>query len=355
MTTTTSRLDSVDALRGLTVAAMLLVNDAGDWDHVFPWAEHASWHGCTPPDYIFPFFLVIVGVSIALALGPRVEQGQTAGLARGVVLRGARILLLGLALHLFAMWLIPGREFRPMGVLQRIGFCFALCGLVFIYLRAAWQWLLIGLLLVGYGLLLFAGGSFAPHLNIVDRVDNAVLGTYAYSFDLRTGLGQEPEGILSTLGALATTLLGVRAGVWLRARDQRALLIGGAVLMAAGAALNFVLPWNKQLWTPSFVLWTGGAAFLLLVAAHRLVDLRGWPAVGRSMGINAIVVYAGSWVATCLLEGTGAMKAIYGTVFVPLTPALGPNGASLAFAIAFTGIGWALMAWFARRGWRFSI
>ena len=353
---TPSRLDSVDALRGLTVAAMLLVNNAGDWGHVFHWMEHATWHGCTPADFIFPFFLVIVGVSIALALGPRLDQGaDRLALARGVVLRGVRIVLLGLALHLIATWLLPGREFRPMGVLQRIGICFALAGLVFVYLRAAWQWALLAVLLVGYSLLLFLGGGFEPHLNIADRVDNAVLGTYAYSFDLRTGLGQEPEGILSTLGALASTLLGVRAGVWLRARDVRTLLQAGAVLLLLGAATNLVMPWNKQLWTPSFVLWTSGAAFVLLAAAHRLVDLRGWPAVGRSMGINAIVVYAGSWVATCVLEATGAMAAIYGTVFTPLVPWIGPAGASLAFAVAFTACGWALMAWFARKGWRFSI
>ena len=356
MQTPSLRLDSVDALRGLTVAAMLLVNNAGDWGHVFDWLEHAAWHGCTPPDYIFPFFLVIVGVSIALALAPRLERGDARGpLAQGVLLRGARIVLLGLALHLIAMWLIPGREFRPMGVLQRIGICFALAGLAFVYLRAAWQWALIAGLLVGYSLLLFLGGGFGPHLNIADRVDNAVLGAYAYSFDVRTGLGQEPEGIVSTLGALASTLLGVRAGVWLRARNMRALLLAGGALLLAGALANLVMPWNKQLWTPSFVLWTSGACVVLLVAAHRLVDLRGWRPIGRSMGINAIVVYAGAWVATCVLEATGAMAAVYGAVFTPLVPWIGPAGASLAFAVAFTACGWGLMAWFARRGWRFSI
>ncbi|MBV8124384.1 MAG: DUF1624 domain-containing protein, partial [Paucibacter sp.] len=116
------RLASVDALRGITVAAMLLVNDPGDWGHVFAPLEHASWHGCTPTDLIFPFFLFIVGVSIVLSLGPRLDGGAAPGpLVQGVLRRAARILALGLVLHVLAWWLMHKPEFRPMGVLQRIG------------------------------------------------------------------------------------------------------------------------------------------------------------------------------------------------------------------------------------------
>lgn len=355
-TVRSSRLESVDALRGITVAAMLVVNDAGDWDHVFRWLEHASWHGCTLPDYIFPFFMVIVGVSITLALGPRLARGvATPVLARSVVLRGLRIILLGLALHAFASGVLPGREMRVMGVLQRIGICFGAAGLVVVYFRAAWQWGLMVALLVAYGVLLWAGGPMEPHLNIVDRVDTSVLGPYAYVFDAQTGRGQDPEGLLSTLGALASTLLGVRAGVWLQSGHLRKLFALGCGLLAAGSLGTLVMPLNKQLWTPTFVLWTGGAAVLLLSAASWLVDRRGWPVLFRSMGLNAIVVYAGAWVATCLLEGTGAMPLVYRSLFVPLVPTLGLQGASLAFALVFTAAGWGLMGWFERKGWRFSI
>lgn len=354
--TRTSRLDSVDALRGLTVAAMLVVNDAGDWNHVFPWLEHAAWHGCSPADYIFPMFLVIVGVSIALALGPQLAQGVAKPLlARPVVLRGLRIVLLGLALHALAAWWLPGREMRLMGVLQRIGICFALAGLALIYLRAAGQSLLVGLLLLVYTGLLLAGGPLEPHLNIADRFDTAVLGKYAYVFDAASGLAQEPEGLLSSLGALASTLLGVQAGVLLRAGRLPALLAMGGVLLVVGALGSLAMPLNKQLWTSSFVLWTSGVAVVLLAVAHWGVDRRGWPALGRSMGINAIVVYAGSWVATCALEGSGAMAPLYAALFAPLAVWIGPQGASLAFALAFTAVGWCLMVWFARKGWKISI
>src|SRR5690242_11692643 len=121
------RFASVDALRGLTVAAMLLVNDPGDWGHVYWPLEHAQWHGCTPTDLIFPFFLFIVGVSIALAFGPKLERGDArAPLLRGAWLRALRILALGLAINLFAAWLMPGAHLRLPGVLQRIALCFAL-------------------------------------------------------------------------------------------------------------------------------------------------------------------------------------------------------------------------------------
>ena len=350
------RVHSVDALRGLTVGAMLVVNDAGNWDHVFPWLEHVAWHGCGLADYIFPFFLSIVGVSLALALSPELARGVSAGeLARPVLLRGLRIVLLGLALHAFAWWVIPGRGMRPMGVLQRIGICYALAGMAVVYLRATWQWLLCAVLLLGHGGLLCLGGSMEPHLNLADRLDTWLLGSHAYVFDAASGHAQEPEGLLSTLGALASTLLGVRAGAWLLAGQRGRLWAMGALLLVLGVAGAVPIPMNKQLWTPTFVLWTSGAAFWLLALAHILVDRHGWPALGRSMGINAIVVYAGAWVAACLLAGTGTQTVLYTQLFLPLRPWLGEDGCSLAFALAFTAAGWGLMVWFARKGWRVSI
>ena len=116
------RFDSVDALRGMTVAAMLLVNNPGDWGHVYAPLLHSEWHGCTPTDLVFPFFLFIVGVSIALGIVPRVEAGaDTAALRRNVLLRAAKIIGLGVMLHVLAFLLLDMAWFRPWGVLQRIG------------------------------------------------------------------------------------------------------------------------------------------------------------------------------------------------------------------------------------------
>jgi len=338
------RLASVDALRGLSVAAMLLVNNPGDWGHVFAPLQHASWHGCTPTDLIFPFFLFIVGVSLALALSPRIEAGEPPQrLLRGVLLRAGRILLLGLALHALAWWLMDKPQFRLMGVLQRIALCFAFAGLLACCLRS-WkaQAALLAALLLGYGWLLLGGGELDKAGNIASRWDGRLLGRFAYEWDAASGRGHDPEGLLSTLGALASTVLGLLAGQLLRhgALRQLALLAAGALLL--GWLGNSWLPWNKQLWTPSFVLWTGGWACLALALAHQLIDRLGWPALGRSFGVNAIAAYAGAWMCTVLLEGLGLMRPLYAGGFGWLQQAAGPTVASLGFALVFVAV-WALI------------
>ncbi len=171
------RYASVDALRGLTVAAMLLVNNPGSWGHVFAPLLHSEWNGCTPTDLVFPFFLFIVGVSIALGVVPRVEAGAAHGpLRRALLVRAVRIVGLGLVLHVLAWRWLALPPFRPWGVLQRIGLCFALAGLVAISLSPKRQWTLLVLLLAGYGGMLVAGGTLAPWHNLASRIDTALLG-----------------------------------------------------------------------------------------------------------------------------------------------------------------------------------
>jgi len=352
------RINAIDAIRGLTVAAMLLVNDAGDWSHIYPWLEHAQWHGCTPADFIFPVFMLIVGVSISLAMGRQLDAGAaTAPLARAVLLRGARIVLLGVALNVVSMLSMDGHGFRLLGVLQRTGICFAAAGLLAIYLRGARaQWAALGALLLGYWALLLAGGSLEPALNLADRIDTALLGKLSYQYDAASSLAHEPEGLLSTLPSLGTVILGLRAGEWLRRGRTGALAIAGAAAMLLGGLWSLALPLNKQLWTPSFVLWTGGFGMLAIALAHRLIDGRGWPALGRAMGINAIAVYAGAWIATCLLSYSGVMGPLYQHLFrTPLTPLIGQEGASATFAAAFTAMFWLAAACAGRRGWRVTI
>lgn len=337
---------------------MLVVNDAGDWSHVYPWLEHAPWHGCAPADLIFPFFLLIVGVSLSLALGPKLDAGADRRLLASALLwRGARIVALGLALHAAAWWLIDGRGFRVPGVLQRIGICFAIAGLLALWLRKAWlQWAALMGLLLGHGALLALGGPLTPGDNLADRIDTALFGRFAYEFDAASGRAHDPEGLLGTLGALATVMLGLRAGAWLRAGQWQRVALAGVAALVVGAAWATVLPFNKQLWTPSFVLWTGGLGLLALALAHGLVDRLGAPAFGRSMGMNAIAAYAGAWLASCALAGSGLMAPLYATVFSePLVPRFGAEFASLAFALVFTATWWALMAVFERRGWRITI
>jgi len=348
-----ARLASVDALRGLTVAAMLLVNNPGDWGHVYAPLLHAQWHGCTPTDLIFPFFLFIVGVSIALAVAPRVDAGaDRATLTRAVLWRALKIVAIGLLLHALAWWWLDRDHFRPWGVLQRIGLCFGIAGLLAIHLRARAQVVLIAILLIGYAALLAAGGSHARWDDLASRIDTALFGPLLYQFDPASGRGHDPEGSVSTLGALATTLIGLRAGDWLRQARSGRLLIAGIALLAAGALWSRWLPINKSLWTSSYVLWTAGWAMLALWLSHRLIDARGWPALGRRFGVNAIAVYAGSAVMVYALAGLGWAGPIYEQGFAGwMAPRWGPYLPSLAYALAFVAVWWAVAWWMDRRRW----
>ena len=345
-----NRMQSVDALRGLTVAAMLLVNNPGDWGNVYAPLQHAAWHGMTPTDLIFPLFLFIVGVSLSLSLGPRVESDHDrAALRRAVLARALRIIVLGLVLHAAAHWAMDTRVFRPFGVLQRIGLCFAAAGLLVIDARVRTQWGVIAAILLGYWALLLIGGSLAKEGNLASRLDAALLGRFAYEFDAATGLGHEPEGLLSTLPALATTLLGLRAGDWLRRGQPTWLWRAGLAALLAGGLWSLVLPINKQLWTSSYVLWTGGWALLALWLAHLLIDRRGMPAVGRSLGVNAIAVYAGSWLMVCALAALGWAGPLYRQGFAWLAPIAGPGFPSLAYAMSFVALWWLFAAALDRR------
>lgn len=345
------RYASVDALRGITVAAMLLVNNPGSWGSVFAPLLHSEWHGCTPTDLVFPFFLVIVGVSIALGVVPRVERGvDRSELSRTVLIRALRILGLGLLLHFLAWWWLDLPHYRPWGVLQRIGLCFAAAGMVAIWLRPRAQWLCLLVLLGGYAGLLALGGSLEPWLNLSSRVDTALLGPLLYQYDPATGLGHDPEGLLSTLGALASTVIGLQAGALLRNGRPVRLLAGAGVLLAAGALWSYWLPFNKNLWTPSYVLWTGGWAFVALWLAHLLIDQKQWPAFGRRFGVNAITAYAGSSAMVLALMASGAWGWLYGHLFDRwITPLAGAQMASLTMALAFVALWWLPMAWMDRR------
>jgi predicted acyltransferase len=338
-----ARLASVDALRGLAVAAMIVVNTPGDWGHVYAPLLHSEWHGFTPTDLVFPLFLFIVGVSIALAPQAR---------PRSILWRALRIVALGLVLNAIAWWLMDTRAFRPWGVLQRIGVCYAAAGLLAISTRPRAQWITIAGLLLGYWALMALGGSFERAGNVASRLDTAMLGPLAYEYDLATGLGHDPEGLLSTFPAIATTLLGVRAGDWVRPGDLRRLIVGGVVALALGAAWSLVFPLNKNLWTSSFVLWTAGWSLLLLAAFHVAIDRRGWPAIGRRFGINAIAIYAGAWVLECVLTRPGWNSAIASAFLRALSD---PYVASLAYALAFALLGWLAALALDRRGVRIRI
>jgi predicted acyltransferase len=352
MSTAPRRLSSMDALRGCTVAAMLLVNDPGlDDAHTYWPLEHASWNGCTPTDLIFPFFLFIVGVSTALAFQPKLEQGVArASLVRGAMLRALRIVVLGLALHVLDKLLSPDDYLRIPGVLQRIGLCFAGVSLFAIYAKPRTWWTAIVVLLLGYWGILLAGGTMDRWVNIVDRVDTAIFGHAVYQLDTATGRGHDPEGLLSTLSSLATTLLGLCAGTWLRHAQFRKLLVAGAVSIVIAWTWSYWLPFNKNIWTSSFALWTAGLAMLATWLCHYLIDERGWAPIGRRFGVNAIAAYAGAESMQSILPATGLQDKITSWLGNASTQwHFDPRIASLSYAIAFVVFWWLIVLVMDRR------
>lgn len=337
------RMGSIDALRGLTVAAMLLVNNPGDWNHVYAPLLHADWHGFTPTDLIFPLFLFIAGVSMAFSLAPRAaDAAARPALQRGLLQRALRILLAGALLHLLAWWLYDLPAYRLWGVLQRIALCVAVVGVLAIHARARTQWVVLVTLLAGYAAVLLWSSSLQPWVNPASRLDTALFAPMLYRYSALTGLGHDPEGLLSSAGALATTLLGLRAGAWLRAgRGAPLAALAAGCLLLGGLAMQW-LPLNKQLWTPSFVLWSGGLSVAALLLAHQVIDRWGAPALGRRFGMNAIAAYLGSSAMALLLGASGAWAWCFHMLAQALPDA--PRLASLLCAVGFVALWWGV-AW----------
>ena len=370
------RLLSVDALRGLTVAAMVLVNNPGTWSAVYRPLQHAAWHGWTPTDMVFPFFLFVVGVSIALALGPALERG-TSGLPVRVLRRAAVIFALGLLLH--ALPFFPLATLRIPGVLQRIAVCYLLAALLVGATRGARGWrvqaVTAGALLVGYWLLMTKvaapgqeAGDLSPDGNLAGYVDRLVLGSRHIWQATRV---YDPEGILSTLPATATTLLGVLAGHWLRAGQVAGragaqivggLAAGGLAAAALGWLWGLSFPVNKPLWTSSYALLMAGLAALVLAACHWVIEVRGrrgWAAPFALLGVHALTLFFLSSLMAKLLfivrVGAGGPRLqtwLFQHVF---TPWASPVDASLAYALAYVLLWWALMWALDRSGLRLRV
>lgn len=363
------RLESLDLFRGLTVAGMLLVNNPGDSHAAFAQLEHAEWHGCTFTDLIFPSFLFIVGVSITLSLGKR-GAGPGAAAPLGPILsRAAKLVALGLLLH--AIPFTFDRPLRLPGVLQRIGVCYLAAALLAARTTLRTQALVTGGLLAGYYLAqrlipVPEFGAFAIDVKGQDLgafIDRTLLPG-RLSSSRPDFVTFDPEGLFSTLPAIATTLLGVLAGRWLatpRSAHERTsgLFFAGFALATLGLCATALVPLNKRLWTSSYVLFTGGLALQALSACYWLVDIHGvrrWAAPFLAFGRNPIVAFfASSAVARALHD-----EALYAALAAPteavrstkhwLYAALFVRGGastvwtSLAYALVYVGLWWAVLA-----------
>jgi predicted acyltransferase len=285
---TQARIDAIDILRGLALALMLLVNNPGSWSAVYSPFLHADWHGLTPTDLVFPFFLFVVGASMACSLKGRIE---TSGLPWNSVLKRSFLLFfIGFVLQIVPFDQAPD-TWRVMGVLQRIGLCFMLVAIMLAIIKERWLVLSAIIVLIGYWLLLLTAGG-APYTlenNLVRHLDMAILGS-AHMWQGK-GLPFDPEGLLSTIGASITVLSGylicTNALQYKSDKQQMLYLVGiGAVLFGLGLIWSFWYPINKALWTGTFVLISSAAACLNLA----LIILF-WQVLGLKIGLNALKIY----------------------------------------------------------------
>ncbi len=379
-----ARWVGLDALRGASILAMILVNNPGRWGSEWQFAplRHADWHGCTFTDLVFPTFLFCCGVAIVPALGGKLERGAARGvLVAGLLLRVAKLVLLGMFLSAFPLLTFaPDRDlFAPLlgvrfpGVLQRIGVCYGVAALLFLFTsariqrRVLWACLLLYWPLVT---LVPVPGFGAPDLadpmgTLQGYVDRAVFGDHIWV------KGQyDPEGLLSTVPALATCLFGVEAGRWMQATPEAAaraagLMRRGLLLMALGAVWGWLLPVNKYLWTSSYTVWTAGLATAGLGLCVHAFEVRRLDRLAQPLrvyGTNALLVFVGSGLLGRLLgslltvEIDGVAQSwkawFFTTALEPLAP---PKAASLLFALLWV-VGWfvVLRAMF-RRGWTWRV
>ena len=379
-TASPQRLVSLDAFRGLTIVGMVLVNNPGTWGAIFAPLKHAPWHGWTPTDLVFPFFLFIVGVAIALAYArPLAEDRPRGPLARKATTRALWLFALGVLIAAFPFFSFVdgqavGRDYgmlRILGVLQRIALCYLAATLLHLYAPRRVTWGLLWAVLIGYTVLLVAvpvPGLGRPELEFkgstwpawLDRRLLTPAHLWAGADPPRTW---DPEGLLSTLPALATTLFGLWTGLGLLRRDRTgeqkalAMLLAGVGLVCLGYAWDLVLPINKSLWTSSYAVFTAGQAMCGLGVFYWLFDVRGhtrWAHPLVVYGVNAITVFVLSGLVAKTLGAihvdadTSLQGAIFNTVFRPIGPL---KVASLAYALAWIASWYAVLAWMYRRRW----
>ncbi len=350
------RLLSLDVFRGITIAAMILVNNGGDSQHTYWPLEHARWNGWTPTDLIFPFFLFIVGLSMVLSFRSRLSKGQTRGkLLLHTVRRSAVIFALGIFLYAYPRF--DWHTARVPGVLQRIAVTYLITSVLFLYLNRTARYIIAAVLLVAYWLILtrVPVPGFGPRVltmdgNLVGYIDRSLLYNHLWihhRFD--------PEGILSTMPSIVTCLLGVFTVEWMRSnhppiRKIVGMLSAGVAGVIAGEVWDHWFPINKSIWTSSFVLLTAGLALIAFAACYWLIDVRGKRAWGKPFeifGVNPLTVYfLASWAENASynhhVDGLSIKNYLYGKFVTPLFA--NPYHASLFWGLSYV-VFFFLVAW----------
>jgi predicted acyltransferase len=362
-----SRLMSLDLFRGATIAGMILVNNAGDEASSYWPLKHAQWNGWTPTDLVFPFFLFIVGVAMPFSFSARLKRGESKReLLRHVLWRGMVLFALGMFLNFPDQYHLA--SWRVYGVLQRIAVCYVISAILALWTDwrgwivtiagcLAGYWLLMRFVPVpGFGVPTHNIPLLDPDRNLAAWLDRRLLAGHLYEGT------RDPEGVLSTIPAIATSLLGMLTGQWLRTphsvqRKALGMALFGVVGVVAGQILDLGFPINKKLWTSSYVIFTAGRALLCLALCYWMVDVKKWRGLWTKpllvFGMNAIAAYVFAGVISGLLErihtgeGMSWQESIYESMFVPLG---NPAQASLLYALAYVLVCWVAMWVLYRKG-----
>ena len=360
------RLTSLDAFRGFTIAAMVLVNNPGDWNHLYAPLAHAKWHGWTFTDWIFPFFLFICGVSMNFSIGQRAQQGaDKSTLLMQLLKRALIIFLIGLSLNLIPSFNLA--TLRIPGVLQRIALCTMLAAPIVLY--CSWRaqcWWIVGLLTLTSVLMLGVAvpdqygfwhvGLLEPGADIGSAIDRIFLSGHMWS----QSKTWDPEGLFSTLPALCTQLFGVLTGRWLLTRTPPIektvwMLLAGLLFLWLGAMADAsFMPINKSLWTPSYAVFMSGWALILFAVFYWFLDAVDLPSLRAKAktlakpcimyGMNALFIFAFSGLVAKLLgfvkipAQDGTLISLKSWLYAPLQAMpLSATGSSLLFALLFNG------------------
>jgi predicted acyltransferase len=378
-TSTSSRLLSLDILRGITIAGMILVNNPGNWGFIYSPLRHAPWHGMTPTDLIFPFFMFIMGISTYISL-KKTNFECTKTIIFKILKRGFLIFLIGLFLAWFGMslraWNRLGSEelgffarlfeattqqfgnIRIMGVLQRLALTYGICAIIAVTVKHKFIPWIIGIVLLAYHFLLAFGHGFdLVENNIIAVVDRAILGEKHMwgGLERSAGFRFDPEGILSTIPAAMHVLVGFMCGqIILGTKDNyvriQQLFIVGAILTFAGLLLQYGSPINKSIWSPTFVLATCGMAATLQALLIWIIDIKGhkrWSVFFESFGINPLFMFVFAGILTSIIsnilitQADGTVRSLQWIIYnVGLKPHLGEVFGSFVYAVLFVGFNW---------------
>ena len=382
------RFYSLDVFRGATVCLMILVNNPGNWEHIYPPLEHASWHGLTPTDLVFPFFLFAVGNAMALTM-PKLEAAGASTFWKKIIKRTILIFLIGLFLNWwpFVRWqsdslnfkhwvdpVSPENGIRILGVLQRIAICYFLASVILYYFKAKQSLYITLTLLVVYWILCVIGNPADPYSLsgwFGTDVDKKILGVaHMYKGE---GVAFDPEGIMSTIPSTVEVIFGYLIGNYIHRKGKNfemvsSLFVAGVVMLIVGFCWDMVFPINKKIWTSSFTIYTSGLATITIATMIYVIELKnikGWlTRFFDVFGKNALFVFALSAFLPRLLgliriplnsHSNGEDKIVYTNpwnwlyqkvlVHIPGDPRLG----SLVYALCVITFMWAICWWLDRR------